>query len=415
MASGDAHIYLFEDAQRLDLFPFTLTQPVYDLRMGLLTFRERWEDVLGVKVSGYPVGYLQPPSLISSWNPLIPTIWLNGCLPCHPEIERLCREMPPDTYVINKEERVLWACCKRFPVDELPLRPFTISVWENLGLKRSPAVLDIPLAASLTDLAGRMQDLFLHDFKQLTRKRPSAQISDPHTRVYGKDNLWVGQGVNVKSAVINAEDGPVYLGPSSAIGAFAYIEGNTGMLPQSYVCPGARIRPYTIVGKKSVAGGEIKQSILMDWANKGHEGYLGNSIIGRGCNLGAGTTTSNLKNTLSTVKLWNYREEGFVDSGVLKCGLMMGDYSKSGIGTRFNTGSVVGVSSNVWGAGFLPRFIPSFSWGSPEGMEVYESEKAIQTAQKTLALKQISMTEQDKQVLRAVAQKTKKYQFIYSQ
>ena len=415
MGKVERHICLFEDEYRLDLYPFTLLQPVYDLRIGLLTFRARWEKALNTPVSGIPVTYLNP-GAIDQFPFSSPEIcWVNGRALPHPEFIRLLKDLPLNTYVTNLQGEVLCAVCERKVSPTLTEEGINLQDWERMGLVAAKEQMDFPLVRKLPDLISSLATHFTFDFQLLTQEGTSHPIRDAYTRVYGKENVWIGEGAIVKSAVIDATDGPVYIGPGARVEPQTYIASQVGIGRRSYVAPGAQLRPLTIAGEYVALGGEIKRSMLMDYTNKGHYGYLGDSIIGRACNLGAGTTVSNLKNTLSTVRQWNYRAETFLDTGVLKCGLMMGDFCKSGIGTLFNTGTVVGVSSHVWGPMYLPKFIPSFSWGNSQELTRYKVEKALQTAAKTLALKQVEIPKHTQQLFYKIAELTEKYHLTISQ
>ena len=215
------------------------------------------------------------------------------------------------------------------------------------------------------------------DFKVVTHGRTSAPINDPHTSVYGEKNIFIEEGVTILAAVLNAQSGPIYLGKNSVIQEGVVIRGSFALGENAQINMGAKIRGDTTVGPWSKVGGEVSNSVIFGNSNKSHDGYLGNSVLGEWCNLGAATNSSNLKNTYASVKLWDHAQHNLSDTGLQFCGLMMGDFSRSGIGTLFNTGTVVDVCVNIFGGGLGPKYIPSFSWGGENGFSMYNPEKAL--------------------------------------
>ncbi|MEM8893572.1 MAG: putative sugar nucleotidyl transferase, partial [Bacteroidota bacterium] len=213
------------------------------------------------------------------------------------------------------------------------------------------------------------------DFALVTKGRTSAGITDPHTKVYGEENIFIEEDVEIKAAVINASDGPVYLGKNSMIHEGALIKGPLALCEGAHINMGAKMRGDNTIGPYSKVGGEVSNSVIFGYSNKAHAGFLGNSVLGEWCNIGADTNTSNLKNNYTSIKLWNYARERFIDTGLQFCGLMMGDHSKAGINTMFNTGTVVGVGANIFGDGFPRTFIPSFAWGGASGFSTFKLSK----------------------------------------
>ena len=236
------------------------------------------------------------------------------------------------------------------------------------------------------------------DFELLTAGRQSAPISDTNT-VYGKYPIFIEEGATMECCIINTNSGPVYLGKKVLIMEGSMIRGGFAACEGAVVKMGAKIYGPTTLGPFSRLGGEVNNCVLQANSNKGHDGYLGNSVIGEWCNLGADTNTSNLKNNYLPVKTWSYVEETFVDTGLQFCGLIMGDHSKAGINTMFNTGTIVGVAANIFGDGFPRTFIPSFSWGGASGFTTHQLKKAIETAEIVMARRDQIMTEEDKKIL----------------
>ncbi|HYC85082.1 MAG TPA: glucose-1-phosphate thymidylyltransferase, partial [Chryseosolibacter sp.] len=244
------------------------------------------------------------------------------------------------------------------------------------------------------------------DFQLVTRGRTSQPVPDPHTVVYGPENLFIEEGVTLKAAVINAENGPVYLGKNSIVQEGALIRGAFALCEGGHLNMGAKVRGDTTIGPFSKVGGEISASVLFGYSNKAHDGFLGCSVLGEWCNLGADTNTSNLKNNYDHVKLWRHASGSFEDTGLQFCGLMMGDHSKSSINTMFNTGTVVDVSANVFGEGFPRNYIPSFAWGGSGGFTTYKIEKALETAERAMARRNVVLDKTEREILVAVYQMT---------
>jgi UDP-N-acetylglucosamine diphosphorylase/glucosamine-1-phosphate N-acetyltransferase len=244
------------------------------------------------------------------------------------------------------------------------------------------------------------------DIPVITKGRKSAGIQDKHTAVYGEENLFVEEGVTVRAAIINADRGPVYLGKNSIVHEGAVIRGTFALCEGSEVNPGAKIRGDSTIGPHSKVGGEVAATVIFGYSNKSHDGYMGCSVIGEWCNFGADSNTSNLKNNYDSVKLWNHNKKSFVNTGLLFCGLIMGDHSKCGINSMFNTGTMVDVFANIYGANFLPNYIPSFSWGGSGGLTTYTFEKAMQTARKVFERRDLTLGEIDYDILHTVYKMT---------
>lgn len=227
-------------------------------------------------------------------------------------------------------------------------------------------------------------------------------MEDPHTILYHPENIFIEEGVLVKAAVINAEDGPVYIGKNATIHEHAIIKGPFAMLEGAHINMGSKIREGTTVGPYCKVGGEVKNVVFFANSNKGHEGFLGNAVIGEWCNFGADTNASNLKNNYKPVRLWHYGSRSYENTEILFCGLMMGDHSKCGINTMFNTATVVGVSANIFGSGFSPKFIPSFTWGGIQQSEVYDFQKALEVAKTVVARRGMELPEADEAILKHI-------------
>ena len=247
------------------------------------------------------------------------------------------------------------------------------------------------------------------DFSLITDGRKSAPLDDPHTTVYNSSNVFLEEGATVRAAIINAADGPVYLGKDSQIHEGSIIKGPFALCEASHVNLGAKMKGDNTIGPHCKVGGEVSNSVFFGYSNKGHDGFLGNSVIGEWCNLGADTNSSNLKNNYSTVKVWDYQTSQLENTGLHFCGLLMGDHSKAGINTMFNTGTVVGVSANVFGADFPPKFIPSFAWGGSKGFSTFKKEKSFEMCEAVMKRRKIDLSLGDKAILSAVMEKSAIY------
>jgi len=363
------NIILFDDPViRQSLLPLTFTRPVAEIRVGILSITEKWETRIGDQTSFLTQDYLSEkyPLLTQSENLII-----NGAL------------CPNDKLILaidslNSEEALVDG--------EIILAAKSASA--DLGSLKSLKTVEFDAEYTLVSQPWHVfkqnADQIKEDFAQITKDRASADIVDSHTVIYGKENLFVEEGASIKAAIINAENGPVYIGKNARVHPGAIINGSFALCEGSHVNMGAKIKGDSTIGPYSKVGGEISNSVIIGYSNKGHDGFLGNSVIGEWCNLGADTNTSNLKNNYSNVKIWDYGKGGFKDTGEMFCGLIMGDHSKCGINTMFNTGTVTGVSANIFGAGFPRNFIPSFAWGGANGFTTYQLRKVKEVAEKVM-------------------------------
>ena len=263
---------------------------------------------------------------------------------------------------------------------------------------------DISSLEGVVEYIHRPYDIFNKNDQEI-RKDFDLIIKDRKSQVIPKEvstkgfKIFIEQGAEVDLCRLNSSTGPIYIGKNAKILDAAVIRGPFALCENAVVKMSAKIYGATTVGPNSKVGGEIKNCVFQANSNKGHDGYLGDSVIGQWCNLGADTNSSNLKNNYAEVKIWDYSERRFTESGLQFCGLIMGDHSKCGINTMFNTGTVVGVSCNIYGSGFPRNFIPSFSWGGAHGYMTYKLDKAFDTAEKVLARKNLKLTQEDKNIL----------------
>lgn len=382
------NLILFDDpAIRINLLPFTYTRPVASIRVGILTIAEKWSKWLNTPHSFQTEKYLQKkfPAQQGPHNLLI-----NGAL-CPDEKVVMAIQGLPAGYFLIKDEVLLAAN-------------------QPQGAMNTSNTLPYPYDITLIDKPWKIFQFnaaqIKADFAKITAGRTSARIEDKHTIVYGAENVFVEEGVYIRAAVLNAETGPIYLGKNSIIQEGALIRGSFALCEGAHVNMGSKVRGDTTVGPYCKIGGEVSNSVLFAYSNKGHDGFLGNSVLGEWCNLGADTNTSNLKNNYDTTKLWSHGTNRFEPTGLQFCGLMMGDHSKAGINTMFNTATVVDICSNVFGEGFPRNYIPSFAWGGAGGFVTNKLSKALETAERVMSRRNVVLTEVDKEILSHIFEAT---------
>ncbi len=381
------NIILFDDPSiRTALLPFTFTRPVAEIRVGILTLTEKWQKYLQGDFSFHTEEYLNKKY---RFTPAKDNLWINGAVCPDASLIAAVKSLSLGEG-LTKNSRVV---AYRTREDELP---------EVI----SGSIKEYPNEIFIIDQVWKIfqynGDQIRADFKLLTQGRKSAPIKDVHTRVYNAEAIFLEEDVEIKAAVLNAENGPIYLGKNSHVQEGSLIKGPFALCEESYVNMGAKVRGDTTVGPYSKIGGEVSNSVIFGYSNKAHDGFLGNSVIGEWCNIGADTNTSNLKNNYENVKLWSYGKKGFADTGLMFCGLMMGDHSKCGINTMFNTGTVVGVSASIFGDGYPRNFIPSYAWGGAAGFTTFQLNKAFDTAAKAMERRGLTLTETDKEIMATI-------------
>ncbi len=348
------NFFLTDSEVKSNLFPFTLTRSVADLRVGILTIREKWNAFLGrpVQLKEENDGVVQEDAFFLSAN-IIPSKQFVASL------------FGPTGSITTAPD---WSAVKIIQF------PWHIFLWNDWAIRQ--------------------------DYELLSGIKQSAPLPDSVTAI-GEENIFIEEGAKISPCVINAETGPVYIGKNVQIMEGVTLRGPVALCQGAVVKMGARIYGATTIGPYCVAGGEIKNSVLFGYSNKAHDGYLGDSVLGEWCNLGAGTSVSNVKNNAGEIKLYNHAAKELLPSGLYKCGLIMGDYSRSAINTSFNTGTVVGASANVFGEGLTPKYIPSFTWGT-KSFDRYEFDKAIRDIENWKKLKQSALTENEKTGLKLI-------------
>ena len=384
---------LFDGSARNQLLPFTYTRPVADIRVGILTIREKWEKMLGFTTSTVTEDYLidKFPMIEMEQN-----IFINASVLPTKHLVSLIKNLSENKALFIDDEPLAFFAKED---QEIDFETFDILQYTNDDILRIENTWDI------FKLNG---EAIKRDFKLLTTDRES-QLIPEMTVSFNKDQIFIEEGAVLPLCSLNANDGPIYIGKDSEIMEGSMIRGPFALCENATIKMGAKIYGATTIGPHSKIGGEVNNCVIFGYSNKGHDGFLGNSVLGEWCNIGADTNNSNLKNNYAEVRLWDYETEGFAKTGLQFCGLMMGDHSKCGINTMFNTGTVVGVSANIFGSGFPRNFIPSFSWGGSAGMITYKTDKAFEVAKVVMSRRDIAFTEVDVQILEHVFEETSKW------
>lgn len=379
---------------RTKLFPFTLTRPVADLRVGILTIREKWEKHLHQFID-----FLTVPELEGKYPKPAGEIQLiiNGAV-CPDANLIKAIGLLGENQLLKKEGLFIAAKGTFDSADPtINLKGYQPVSYES----------DCTVVHRSWDLFSNNKAQLHADFELLTAGRKSQEISDPHTIVYGQQQVFLEEGVDIKAAILNAEEGPIYLAKNSIVQEGATIRGPFALGENSRINMNAKIREGVTIGPNCKIGGEVSNSIVYGNSNKAHDGYLGNAVVGEWCNLGADTNNSNLKNNYDEVKAYDFETNDFIKTGLQFCGLFMGDHSKTAINTALNTGTTIGVCANVFSSGFPPTYIPSFSWGGDK-LVTYKYEKAIETARKVWERKNIKETSEDEKILKTIFDRSTK-------
>lgn len=391
------NIILFDDASRAKLLPLTFTRPVAEIRIGILTIREKWEKFLNVPSSTKTEEYLQEkfPLELSIDDD---NFWINASYLPNAKLVEEIRTL--------KEKEALLEGTVVVAVNTGKLREFdptTLDGFVKYSTHSKPMCIQHPW-----DIFSRNGDAIKADFDLITAGRKSHALSTTNT-VIAEENIFVEEGAKVECAILNASTGPIYIGKDAEIMEGSIVRGPFSLGEHSALKLGAKIYGPTTIGPHSKVGGEVNNSVIFGFSNKAHDGFLGNSVLGEWCNIGADSNNSNLKNNYAEVKLWNYEKERFIGTGLTFCGLIMGDHSKCGINTMFNTGTVVGVNANIFGAGFPRNFVPSFSWGGAAGFTTYKLNDAFEVAARVFERRGLTFDDREKNILQHVFELTEKY------
>lgn len=393
------NIILFDNDVREQLLPLTFTRPVGDLRVGILTIKEKWSKWMKAKVSYITRDYLAGkfPIEIAEDNFVIDA----SILP-NEKICALIRQLEMNDALLFEDElvatRLNKAQFEKLMADE------EIEELESYDLDEAP----YSKLKHLWDIFKLNGQEIENDFDLLTKNQQSAAISTTN-RIIGNGQIFIEEGASIECATFNTKNGSIYVGKNAEIMEGSLLRGPVAVCDHAILKLGAKIYGGTTIGPYCKVGGEVNNTVFWGRSSKAHDGYLGNTVVGEWCNFGAGSSNSNLKNNYSPVKVWNYPADKFQSSGLQFCGLVMGDHSKCAINTSFNTGTVVGVSANVFGGNFPRKFIPSYAWGGSEGFQTYEMDKSFLTAERVMQRKKINFDEEERLILMRIFEDTEKY------
>ncbi|TWR31667.1 glucose-1-phosphate thymidylyltransferase [Mucilaginibacter pallidiroseus] len=365
-------IILFDDKASETLLPLTFTRPVADLRVGILTIAEKWGKYLNSEYSFFTQPYLQSkfPLKIQADN-----LFINGSVCPDEQLLEAIDKLGLGEAIKGGDKLLAVRLGEADAVGFDPLNDYDATYYSG-----GTVIITYPEHIFLNNAAEIRKD-----FALLTKGRSSATISGTNTTL--GDNFFAEEGAEAECSIFNTKQGPIYLGKNSSVWENSAIRGPFALCENASVKMGTKIYPGTTIGPHSRVGGEINNAVIWGYSNKGHEGYLGNSVLGEWCNIGADSNNSNLKNNYADVKLWDYSAKALRNTGLHFCGLIMADHAKCSINTMFNTGTVVGVGANVFDGGFPPNFVPDFTWGGQKGMTEYRLDKMLETAGKVFARK----------------------------
>ena len=383
---------LFDGTVRDSLLPFTFTRPVADIRVGILTIREKWEKYLNTTTTTVTEDYL------SEKYPLVEldeNILINASFLPNKELVTQIESLQMNEAIFQNEEVIAFYSLEAQEVD--------FSTFKAIEFEG-----DVLQIKNTWDIFSKNGEALQADFDFLTEGRKSAPISKTNSLINPK-NIFLEEGASVEYSILNATEGPIYLGKDAEVWEGSLIRGAFALCNNAVVKMGAKMYGPTTVGPYGKVCGEISNSVIFGYSSKGHEGYLGNAVLGEWCNIGADSNNSNLKNNYAKVRIWNYASESFEQTGLQFCGLMMGDHSKTAINTMFNTGTVIGVNCNIYVPGFPRNFVPSFSWGGASGFTTYPTNKAFEAARVMMARRGVEFDEKEANILNHVFELTKKW------
>ncbi len=384
---------LYDGSVRDALLPFTFTRPVADIRVGILTIREKWEKYLGSTTTTVTEEYL---SVKYPMVEMEENIMINSAFLPNPILAEMVSNLEPRQAVARNGEII--AFHSQDSQEEIDFDSYELLEFDD----------DCITIQNTWDIFAKNDAALREDFDLLTRDRKSMPIPKSVNAI-SPENIFIEEGAKLEFVTLNASTGPIYIGKDSEVMEGSMIRGPFALCEGAQVKLGTKVYGATTVGPQCRIGGEVSNSVLFGYSNKGHDGFLGNSVLGEWCNIGADSNNSNLKNNYEGVKLWSYETGGFEKTGLQFCGLMMGDHSKCGINTMFNTGTVVGVSANIFGSGFPRNFVPSFSWGGASGFTTYITKKAFETARIVMSRRNVDFDEKEAAILEHVFEQTKKW------
>ncbi|MEX1002142.1 MAG: GlmU family protein [Crocinitomicaceae bacterium] len=363
------------------LAPLTLTRPVADVRLGIETIRESWMRYIGEQHTIDRVGFITEDYLQVKYPPIKELgLTLMGNVKPTPLVADLVNKL--------QEGEALY-------INDIKIAHFNT---ESTRVDYKMDEDELIVIHYPWDLFQQNGKAIVCDFDALTADRSTQQLSSSN-QLIGNGNIFVEPGAKIECAILNTENGPIYIGKNAEIMEGSIIRGPFSLGDHAVLKMGAKIYGDTTIGSHCKVGGEVTNSIFFAYSNKGHDGFVGNSIIGEWCNLGADTNTSNLKNNYSPVRLYSYETQDMEETGVTFFGVMMGDHVKTGINTMLNTATSIGVCSNVFGGGFPSKFIPSFSWGAVHSNDLFKLEKAFEVADNMMKRRNTELSQADRKIL----------------
>jgi UDP-N-acetylglucosamine diphosphorylase/glucosamine-1-phosphate N-acetyltransferase len=389
---------LFDDKTWDDLLPLTYTRPISEIRIGILTQKERWEKFLNSSITNFTRDYLKVkfPTTIQDDNILI-----NSSVIANKELLNEISQINTGECLVSQDNIIAVRLGKE-DAEKINNAEYLESL-EKIDAKSPFLKVNYPW-----DIFSLNGEVLQQDFEMLTQSQDAGELGETVNTI-NKENIFISKTAKVEFATLNASGGPIYIDDDAEIMEGAVIRGPFYLGKHSVVKMGAKIYGATSLGQHCKVGGELNNVVFFGYSSKAHDGFLGNTVVGEWCNFGADTNNSNLKNNYAEVKMWNYVQGRFAKTGLQFAGLIMGDHSKCGINTMFNTGTVVGVSANIFGSGFPRNFIPSFSWGGAQGFTTYTIKKAFETAEKVYARRKLELTDVDKSILEHIFDESKKY------
>ena len=386
------------DHNREAFLPLTFTRPISNLRIGIVTIKEKWEcyfDTVSVKTEDYLSAKF--PIQLSDEN-----LWINAQVLPNQDIVDEINALQKGEVLVKRDTPIA----------------FISEKFDMESLQKKESKSNFTLLSHIWEIISQNGEEIKNDFDQMvtsqygkaSRKEIEIlkQIKESNIKI-GNHPIHIEEGAKVNQSILNTTEGPIYIGRDAEIMEGSMVRGPFAMCNNSVLRMGSKIYSNTTLGPFCKVGGEVNNVVFQGFSSKAHDGFLGNSVIGEWCNLGADTNNSNLKNNYSEVKLWDYVSGRFQNTGLQFCGLIMGDHSKCGINTMFNTGTVVGVSANIFGAGFPRNFIPSFSWGGAAGFSTYKTDKAFEVAEIVMQRRNKSFDELEENILSHIFELTKTY------
>jgi len=388
---------LFDDKSRVNLKPLTYTRPICELRVGILTIKEKWTKMLDSTMSYITENYLQKKFPCTTDNKNI--VINGGVIPTKNIIEQI--SFLGANEVLIKEDVIIAANLNKEGVEV-----FNAESIENYTTKEySEEIIKIKYA---NDIFSFNKECLLQDFELLTTGRKSEKLSKT-VIIHGNYPVFLEKGAKAEFCTLNTTEGPVYIGENAEIMEGCLVRGPLALCEHSVLKMGAKVYGATTLGPHCKCGGELNNVVFTGYSNKAHDGFLGNAVIGEWCNIGADTNNSNLKNTYEEVKLWDYESRRFRKTGLQFCGLIMGDHSKFGINTMLNTGTVVGIGCNIFGSDFPRNFLPSFSWGGHSGLKEYNLNQFFKTAKAVMKRRDIDLDDTEINILTEIFEQTNEF------